>query len=672
MKKIYGVILFIVVTFLVTITQVAHADSFGVPYDTYTLSATNSYVQTQTAYMPVGYIGEDLDFKGPSDLYIMDDILYVADTGNKRIVILSLKGEFIDEIRIDEFLKPVGIFVKENKLYVADKAAKSVFVIDLITKDLLLKITKPESPIFGLSNDFVPTKVAVDSSDSIYVIGEGSTSGVIQLNYAGEFIGYLGINSVDLSLRKILYNWVVNDSDLSGSRPASPTNVSLGTKGSILTTNVNVAQTFKRLNITGVNTLSFDTVYPDSELSDIWMSSEGYIYMVSTSGDIYEYDSKGQLLFYFNAASYGVKQSLGLIHKATGVVTDQDGNLYILDGGTYGFIHVYQTTAFVELIHKAVTLYNNGQYVESKPLWEEILGQNSSFALAHSALGSALAKEGHYEDALFQFREANDYNGYSAVYWEIRNTQIQQYLGLWTIIFIGLYMVYRILKVINKKNPLFTKTKQFLHKIGTTKTITELRFSLTIIKHPVDAFLSIRRMHVASVKSAWIVFGSFILVYIINLYGTGYLFRSTNTGQVWISLVVVMVVFGLFVVANYLVSTLADGEGRLRDVFIASSYSLLPFIVFILPMTLLSHVLTYNEEFIYNMYRSVIIGWTVLLLLISITTIHNYSLFETIKYTIILLFGMFMMVLLGVLIYSFVGQLWIFILSLIKEVIYRV
>jgi len=672
MRKLYSIVVLFVFLLGIYSIQYVSSESFGVPYETYTLSATNSFVQTQTAYMPVGYIAEDLEFDGPSDMYLYDDVLYVADTGNQRIVLLSLTGDFIDDIQLTEFKEPVGVFVKENQLYVADKVAKSVFVIDLDTKDILLTITKPESPIFGQQNEFVPTKVAVDSSDSIYVIGEGSTSGVIQLNYAGEFIGYLGINSVDLSLRKILYNWVVNDSDLSSSRPASPTNVALGTKGSILTTNVNVTETFKRLNITGVNTLSGDTLYPESELSDIWMSTDGYIYMVSKAGDIYEYDSKGQLLFYFNAASYGVKQSLGLIHQASGVVTDQDGNLYILDGGTYGFIHVYQPTAFVELIHQAVTLYNNGEYVASKPLWEEILRQNSAFALAHSALGSALAKEGRFEEALAEFHEANDYQGYSAAYWEIRNVQIQRNLGLWTIIFIGLYIGYRVYKSVNKKHPLFVNLKQKIHDFGTRKLVKELRYSLTILKHPFDAFLSIRRMNVASLKSAWIVFGTFITVYIVNLYGTGYLFRTGNASQVWIELLVVLVVFGLFVVVNYLVSTLADGEGRLRDVFIASSYSLMPFILFVLPMTVFSHVLTYNEEFIYSMYHTVIVSWTVLLLLISITAIHNYTFFETIKYTIIILFGMFLMVLLGVLIYSFVGQLWVFIVSLIKEVIYRV
>jgi len=672
MKKLAIILTSFILLVTLSNIQFVQGGSFGVPYETYTLSANQNYVQTQTAYMPVGFIAEEADLDNPQDMYIYNEQLFVADTGNKRIVVLSLKGEFIEEYTFTEFNEPVGVFVKDDLLYVADRTSKTVYVIDMENASISHTITKPDSPIFGQQNDFVPIKVAVDSSDSIYVIGEGSTSGVIQLNYAGEFIGYLGINSVDLSLRKILYNWVVSDADLSSSRPASPTNIALGSKGAILTTNVNVRETFKRLNITGINTLGADTLYPERELSDIWMSDEGYIYMVSKTGDIYEYDSTGQLLFYFNAASYGVKQSLGLIHQASGVVTDQDGNLYILDGGTYGFIHVYQPTAFVLLIHEAVTMYNNGEYVESKQLWEEILRQNTSFALAHSALGSALAKEGMYEEALSEFHEAKDLTGYSSTFWEIRNKSIQQYLGLWMVIALVLFVLFKVLKSLIHRDILFENTKARLRELSDTKTMRELRFSLSILKHPIDAFLSIRRMDVASLKTGWIIFASFVIVYIIDIYGKGFLFLSSNPTQLWIQLLIVLAIFGLYVVVNYLVSTLADGEGRLRDVFIASSYSLLPFILFILPMTLFSHVLTYNEAFIYSFYRTIIISWTFLLLLLSITSIHNYTFFETFKYTVIILFGMFFMVLLGVLIYSFIGQLWVFVVSLIREVIYRV
>jgi hypothetical protein len=221
--------------------------TYGVPYQTYTLNAEGRYVPTQSAYIPVGNFGSALGLKNPEDLFVLDDIFYIADTGNKRIVMSSLEGELLDTIELAEFVQPTGVFVKEGFIYVADKTAKKVFKIDLADDSIVQTIEKPTSPIFGQKNDFVPTKVVVDSSDSIYIVGEGSTSGIIQVNYAGEFVGYLGINTVSLTLRRILYNLFVSDSELASSLPASPTNVALGLKGSILTTNVNVRETFKRL-----------------------------------------------------------------------------------------------------------------------------------------------------------------------------------------------------------------------------------------------------------------------------------------------------------------------------------------------------------------------------------------------------------------------------------------
>ena len=98
----------------------------------------------------------------------------------------------------------------------------------------------------------------------------------------------------------------------------------------------------------------------------------------------------------------------------------------------------------------------------------------------------------------------------------------------------------------------------------------------------------------------------------------------------------------------------------------------MPIIIFTLPMTLISHVLTYNESFIYSFYHQIITGWTILLLILSIKNIHNYSVWETIKSILIILFGMLIVVIIGLLIYTFMGQLIDFIISIIKEVVYRV
>src|SRR5690606_33845270 len=99
-------------------------------------------------------------------------------------------------------------------------------------------------------------------------------------------------------------------------------------------------------------------------------------------------------------------------------------------------------------------------------------------------------------------------------------------------------------------------------------------------------------------------------------------------------------------------------------------YALLPYIVLTLPMTLLSHYLTYNESFIYHFYRDITLGWTIFLLVFSMKRIHNYSFWETVKNIILILFAMAVVVIVGLMVYSFIGQLIDFFVSVIKEVIY--
>ncbi len=648
-----------------------HPENYGVPYQTYTLSSSNQLIPTQTAYLPVGTFGEELNLDSPEDMFFTDGLIYIADSGNSRIVVSTIAGQLVNTYEFDEFKLPTGVFVKDDYLYVADKVAKSVFQIDLLTEQIVMTIIKPTSPIFGQQNDFVPTKVAVDSSDSIYIIGEGSTSGVIQMNYAGEFVGYLGINTVTLSLRKILYNFFVQDSNLASSLPPSPTNLTLGQKGSILTTNDNVRETFKRLNISGANTLHDTTVYPDMGLSDIWLNQENYIYLVSDSGDVYEYDANGNMLFYFNTNDSNLTQSLGLTSIPKGVVTDSLGNLYILDKG-YNSVQIYQRTVFVDLVHEAVTMYNDGKYVESKPIWEEIIRQNSSFALAHSALGSALAKEGQYKLALSEFYDAKDYKGYSDTYWEIRNIVIQDYLGAFFIGLLAFMVLWKVGSKVIRKTGFYESAVKQKEKVVNQKQVSEVLYSLNVIKQPADMFFGIKRYNKTSYLSGFIVLALFVLVYMIDMYASGFLFRSQNLNNVIVQVVMVLGLFFLYVIVNYLVSTLNDGEGRFKDVFISTSYILVPFIILTLPMTLLSHYLTYNEAFIFSFYHQIVLIWTMILLFLSIQNLHNYTFWETIKNIFIIIFGMFILVLIGLLIYSFIGQLFEFILSVIKEVIYRV
>jgi DNA-binding beta-propeller fold protein YncE len=664
MKKILLFLLGVIV-FIGTASISVKADNqqeAGIPYQTYTLGEYLTITPTQTAYIPVGFFNCGLT--NPEDIYYRDSKFYIADAGNKRIAVVNQDGELLREYLNPEFQNPTGVFVNDEYLFVADKDARTVFRIDLETETVVQKIEKPTSPIFGNNNAFVPIKVAVGTNDSIYIVGEGSTNGIIQMNYAGEFVGYLGINTVETSLRKKLYNFFVKDSSLASTRPSSPTNIAIGSKGSVLTTNINVTESFKRLNMSGVNTLPEKTVYPTVELADIWMNEEDYIYIVAVSGEVYEYDAVGNFLFYFNTKDKTIKQSLGLTSKPSAIVTDAEGNIYILDKN-YNNVQIYQRTVFVDLVHEAVTMYNNGRYLESKPLWEEIIRQNSSFALAHSALGAALTKEKNFQEALEEYYDAKDYDGYSNAFWEIRNQSIQKNLPLWVLIIVGAFILYKVLRMVLKRHPLPIRIQE--HKL-----LSDCVLSLRMIRHPLDVIYYVKRKEKGSYLSAFLVLLLYLIVYLVNTYGSSFLFREPFLNNVLSEFAVIFGIFLLFVFVNYLVSTFFDGEGSFKTVFIISCYALTPAIVLTLPLTALSYVLTYNEVFIYDLFNFVIIAWTILLLIISVKEVHNYSFWETVFGILLILFGIVIIIILGLLIYSFLGQLFDFIISIIKEVIYRV
>lgn len=672
MKKLL-ILIAVLFSVIFMVSTNAQAASFGVPYHTYTLGTSHRLVPTQTAFVPFGVLNQDTILTSPEDMYFKDDRFYIADTKAKRVVILDKQGAEVQIIKISDFKYPSGVFVDDDDiLYVADKEAGKIFKFTQ-SGELITSFEKPTSPLFGKSTKFAPMKVSVASNGNIYIVGEGVTNGVITLNYAGEFIGYIGINKAPTSLRKFFFNLFVKDSDLAATLPPTPVNIALDEKSTIYTINKNIAETFKRLNISGVNTLGGDTWYPDTYLSDITISEDNYVYIVSEFGDVFEYDAKGNLLFYFNAYDQNLTRSLGLVGSPSGVEVDQEGNLYILDK-TYNNIQMYQRTAFVNLVHGAVDLYNDGRYLDSKPLWEEILKQNTSFALAHSALGYALFKEGNNQAALDEFYIAKNYSGYSQVYWEIRNDVIQDYGSLWILLLIAFVLVIKVMKTAYQRVPLFAGVHDVVTKVKENKTVSELLFAKNMLRHPVDCCYGIQREGRASYVSAIIIFLLFIVVNLFSSFGTGFLFQSNNgmDGSAFLNELILTGIFVTWVFMNYLISTLNDGEGRFKDIFIASSYSLLPYIIIQLVLTIASHGLTYNESFLYTFTEQIALGWCLINLFICVQNIHNFSFVQTLKNILLTLFAMLLFVLTLFLVYMFSSQLFDFIDSIWKEVIYRV
>jgi hypothetical protein len=127
----------------------------------------------------------------------------------------------------------------------------------------------------------------------------------------------------------------------------------------------------------------------------------------------------------------------------------------------------------------------------------------------------------------------------------------------------------------------------------------------------------------------------------------------------------------LFVFSNYLISTLNNGEGWFKDVYISTAYALMPYVLFTIPIVLLSNIMTTNEIFIYQALTFIRNGWSILLIVIMIKEIHGYSLSELIKNIILTVFTMVMISLILFLIYVLLNQMFDYVIGILREVLLR-
>ena len=115
----------------------------NVPYETYNYDYYEDIKYTPAAYVPDGTVTGDVigcgNFSSPQDLNTdADGNVYIADTGNNRIVVTDsdfqlktvIEG-FLNDGKEDNFSSPNGVYISENGyLYVADTGNYRVVELD--------------------------------------------------------------------------------------------------------------------------------------------------------------------------------------------------------------------------------------------------------------------------------------------------------------------------------------------------------------------------------------------------------------------------------------------------------------------------------------------------------------------------------------------------------------
>jgi len=367
-------------------------------------------------------------------------------------------------------------------------------------------------------------------------------------------------------------------------------------------------------------------------------------------------------------------QIKGLFNVPSAIGVDSDYNLYTLDRAS-GEMQIFMPTEFASLVHTALESYQEGFYEVSQGPWNEVLKMNDFFDLAHQGLANAHYSLGEYEEALEAYETAYDRGGYSDAFWEVRNDWLLANVGS----FISVFFIVLVFYVINLKakfmrkvtDPLKIKIKTFREK---NQTFDELLFAFTYLKNPADATYDIKRKDRVSVFSATILLIIYFLVYVYYIYNLSFLFNHRIISSINLveELMVIFLPFTLWVVANYLVGSIREGEGRLKDIYITTIFAVLPFFIALPILTLISQALTYNEAFMMDFIQIIAVMLSAIYFFFMVKETHYYSVKDTFKSILISIFTMVMMLLGVIIVYMLLNELVVVIRDIIMEVIHRV
>ncbi len=640
------------------------------PYTTWTLAPGGYFVQTQDAYTPLSEI--TLPVSSPEEMFLAPDgFIYIADTGNGRIVKLDDNFEIVAEFGNDVLDSPTGLFIdSEGTIFIADAGTNTIVILNA-DGELIKQFGRPTEPLFGVNRDFRPRKIAVDVRQNLYIVNEGSVDGLLIMNTDGNFIGYFGANEADMSLKMILQRMFLTDEQLSQfirNEAASPSNITIDDDSLVytITTGSNPDTSVRKFNVSGRNL--FPEIFGSNSFRDIHVSESGLITAIDASGTIYEYDMNGLLLFVFGGTDTG-DQRLGLLRNPTSIERVGE-DLYVLDKDKNAII-TYGVTDFARTLHNGVSLYTEGLYDEARPYFEEVLNYNGLVLIAYEAIAVADFMDGNYSAALNYYRYANNRRGYSDSFWELRNTVIQDYLGSVLGILCGGWLVLGVFTRLERRRNWLDPVRVQLRRLQKIHLLDDFVFMFRFIKHPADSFYYIKQDLRGSLLFAFIIYAWVLVVRVLSLYLTGFVFSPYATSwqiPLETEILYVIVLIALWNVASYLIATITDGEGHIRHVVIGSAYSLFPYALFMLPLTLLSNVLTFNEIFIYTFSSQLILIWIGIMLFIMVKEIHNYSISETVKNILTTLFTMALFLLTAYILYVLFNQLYEFVWSVLQEI----
>lgn len=672
-------------------------------YETYVYNSDNQpCIIPETFDISKVISGESLsigNFNKLSDVcYNGENCIFLCDSGNNRILIvdtdwnlISCISEFTYNDSIEVFNNPQGVWADKNRVYVADTGNSRIVYFNFNDNSLSINKVFDRPEIRALDDDYTysPTRLAVDAVGRMYVVAAGINQGLLCIDENGNFQNFVGAPQVELNLFEMLWRKVASKEQLKRMESYVPTEYSAITMDSYgflyVASQTSNSVPAGKLNSDGDNVLAKPKtkLYGDysylakkdnsymPHFSDIALYSSGrigediYFLLDSKVGKIYCYTEDGYLLCAFGVNS----EQNGGFYNASAIeyIPSENGGSLVITDSLKGTVTVLKETEFFCKIRSAIEFYNTGSYDSAENAWNEVQSMASSYSLATIGLAKIDLQKKDYGSAMKKLMIIREHELYSNAFshWRddfVRANFIKLLLGAVAVI---------VFVVILRKA--FCKQKRLLKRIVESETYTGYRYGTYVMFHPFDGFWDLKHEKRGNIKSATLIYVLFFIIFALRLQFGGYVVTGVISSEVNVLYNVFMLLLPIimWIVANWCFTTLMDGKGTVKDITIATAYALKPYVIFGLPMLLLSNIMTVSEVPFYNIFDAVILAWILMLLFTGLMMTHDYSLGKAIVTTVLILVGICLIIFIILLAVSIAQNVYQFFYNIYQELSFR-
>ena len=191
--------------------------------------------------------------------------------------------------------------------------------------------------------------------------------------------------------------------------------------------------------------------------------------------------------------------------------------------------------------------------------------------------------------------------------------------------------------------------------------------------HPFDGFFEIRFRNHGSMLIATLLLIAYAVLNCLKYQYTGFPMNTNNIDEMdalslFVSVVSVVV---LFTVSNWTVTTLFNGKGKMKDIFIVVCYSLTIPIIGDALVTFASNFVTTEEVMILTSIQMVCYVYFAFLVLAGLTTIHEYGFGGSIMSIVMSVVAAAIILFIGILVFTMLERMISFFSSVFEELMRR-